>query len=39
MQKTDILEVDFQKSRNGQTGKIAFEYNLVTQELIQIMEG
>ena len=37
--KTDILEVDFQKSRNGQTGKIAFEYNLVTQELIQIMEG
>lgn len=33
--KTDILEVSFEKNRNGQTGKIEFEYNLVTQELIQ----
>ena len=33
--KTDKLEVTFEKNRNGQTGKIEFEYNLVTQELIQ----
>ncbi|WP_160687478.1 DnaB-like helicase C-terminal domain-containing protein [Clostridium sp. C2-6-12] len=33
--KNDILEVSFEKNRNGQTGKIEFEYNLVTQELIQ----
>ncbi|MFT8351160.1 replicative DNA helicase [Clostridium saccharoperbutylacetonicum] len=36
--KKDLLEVSFEKNRNGQTGKIEFEYNLVTQELIQQLE-
>jgi len=37
--KTDVLEVEFEKNRNGQTGKIEFVYNLVTQELIQQLKG
>ncbi|WP_294378917.1 DnaB-like helicase C-terminal domain-containing protein [uncultured Clostridium sp.] len=36
--KQDILELNIEKNRNGQTGKLEFEYNLVTQELIQILE-
>ena len=33
----DILEIDFQKVRNGRLAKVKFQYNLETQRLIQIL--
>ena len=33
----DILEIDFQKVRNGRLAKVEFQYNLETQRLTQLL--
>ena len=37
--KNDVLEVDIQKNRNGRLGRLDFDYDLETQELIQKYNG